>query len=147
MDFHCDAVRMSAMALRDGEPSSLSGAQIQAHLAGCAPCRQELEGLGKAMAWFEGCVRRDSAEDLWPEIARQLDVSARKERRVSEVHLFIVLSTLLIVLKVLHLTVGFDSAFTPRVLSLLAVALVFLLRKEFPLRIHPDLTLKGEPAS
>jgi len=80
MDFHCDAVRMSAMALRDGEPSSLSGAQIQAHLAGCAPCRQELEGLGKAMAWFEGCVRRDSAEDLWPEIARQLDVSARKER-------------------------------------------------------------------
>ncbi|MBI4248021.1 MAG: zf-HC2 domain-containing protein, partial [Elusimicrobia bacterium] len=49
----CEKIKESLPAFQDGEPAAIPAAEIEAHLAGCAPCRAEAEALEQAWTLFK----------------------------------------------------------------------------------------------
>ena len=67
----CEAVRIAAMALVDGETSSLTDEQIRQHAQTCTACRNELSC--KTHELFPTGLGRPRLEvDLWPTIEGRL---------------------------------------------------------------------------
>ena len=49
----CKEIKESLPAFQDGEPAAIPAAEIEAHLAGCGPCRAEAEALQQAWTLFK----------------------------------------------------------------------------------------------
>ena len=73
----CEREREAIGALVDGELATAEHAALEAHLAGCAGCRQELEELNRLAAAFRSLPAVEPAPDFearfWARIAREAD--------------------------------------------------------------------------
>ncbi len=61
----------------DGELDSAERVVLEAHLAGCAPCRELVADLARIRAAAHALGERAPARDLWPELAATLTSRAR----------------------------------------------------------------------
>jgi predicted anti-sigma-YlaC factor YlaD len=72
MNETCKAVRIAAMARDDGEPSPLPVTDIEAHVQGCAACREAI-GAGRVLhGRLASAHRRMPAVSLWPAIEQRV---------------------------------------------------------------------------
>jgi anti-sigma factor RsiW len=87
----CEREREAIGALVDGELAPDERAALEAHLAGCAGCRQEFEELSRLAAAFASLPAVEPAPDFearfWARIAREADApegfAARLRRLLS----------------------------------------------------------------
>lgn len=140
----CEQVRMAAMAAADGCRSDLSPDRIDAHLAGCAECRQEVGRLETLAALLGGQKRRAQAGDIWPSVAAQLllvepDRAAAFTRRA-----FIFLGLSLLGYKLVEMVSDHDFGLYIKIVPVLLVIAVFVYLKENPFKINAELRLEGE---
>ena len=68
----CETIRMSAMALRDGEKAELSEEEIKAHGRECAVCREVIEEDRVISDGFEGIRWVEMGEGVWEGVERRL---------------------------------------------------------------------------
>lgn len=68
----CEQIRISAMAISDGEEGPISSAQIDEHVRECAACREEVESLCDASPLPPTIRRAKSTESIWPSLESRL---------------------------------------------------------------------------
>jgi predicted anti-sigma-YlaC factor YlaD len=143
-ELNCENVRMSAMAIADGEQPPLAASEVALHVNECAACRLEVEQLGVTARLLDAQERRSHGEDLWPLIEPRLAVAASGKRAKREWVFLLMLALVVPAYKILALVP--DREFSPAVkLVPLAVALVvFALIRENPFRIKTNLQFEGE---
>ena len=64
----CEQVQLSAMAHLDGEPADLTSAEIDAHLAGCAECRDAVAALRSVVVRLDRLEYESLDVDVWPDV-------------------------------------------------------------------------------
>jgi hypothetical protein len=64
----CDEFQMAAMAVLDGEVTTVAGEEIHAHVAGCEVCGAALAGLTSLNAAMARVRFDEPGVDLWPAI-------------------------------------------------------------------------------
>lgn len=78
-DIQCETVRPRLMAAMDGETGEASSAD-RAHLAGCASCRQWLDGLGHLDGRLQRLAYPDPRIDLWTSLQPRIhDLDAKTD--------------------------------------------------------------------
>src|SRR5687767_3181562 len=70
-DRECEAIRVSAMALADGESLGMDSRQVAEHLDTCAPCHDAVSQDGRPL-FPKTAGRARHAADFWPAILDQL---------------------------------------------------------------------------
>jgi len=140
----CEAVRVSAMAVADGEAAPLSEARVQAHLQDCAACRLELARQAEAVGLLKSQKRHLPAEDLWPEIERGLVRSAAGPRQGAGRGLLLLLGLALVACKIAALCAGIGFNWAAAMFPLVLSAAVFRWLRENPFQISSAPRLEGE---
>jgi predicted anti-sigma-YlaC factor YlaD len=116
----CEQVQMAAMAHRDGERANLTAADVEAHLASCADCRDAVAALATLQAPLNEFDYESLDVDEWPALHRALASTAqpRSERR-----LVLALAAALALWRLAQLSIDLPA---PVVNSVVPLALVVL---------------------
>jgi hypothetical protein len=133
---NCEDVLIAQMAASDGEDPGFASEQITAHIAGCANCQSELAQLRALDQVLAGHTLSESRVDLWPAIENRIPGRARA---VADWRPFAVIGALLVAHKLLELGPEYDLGWAFKLVPLIIVPLLFLLIKENPFRINPEL--------
>ena len=141
---YCEKVRISAMAILDGEVPLLSENQVNEHLASCADCCRELEQQKQAARLLDGQSRRVFAEDLWPRMAVAIEKLTAKPKHLRELHFFVMLSLFLLGYKIVEVLPGISIGVLFKLLPLGVVFVFFGLLKQNPIEISQSLRLEGD---
>jgi predicted anti-sigma-YlaC factor YlaD len=131
----CEDVRLAAMALGDGEAASLPREVIDAHVAECAACREEVERLAAHTRLWRSYSRQSYAADLWPAIETRL---GRWRPQLA------ILVALLVAFRVLEIVPARTSGLWFPVLALISAAVVFVVLQQNPFTINTELRLDEE---
>jgi anti-sigma factor RsiW len=123
MDEICETVRLSAMAIGDGEVPPLPAGEVRAHLCGCEACRQEVMRMDEARDILVPVRRRTLEADLWPGIEGRL----RSRRGV-----FIPFLLLLVGYRILEVLPDLDLGVALKIFPLLLAVSLFALIRENP---------------
>jgi predicted anti-sigma-YlaC factor YlaD len=140
----CDSVCEAAMAVFDGEPSELSLAAIENHLAICPTCGQEIEELKSLAIRLSQQERREQTKDLWPVISRELDQREYGAGRSPGWRTFVLLTVLLPAYRLVEIVPRVEIGTAFKLIPVLLVIGVFCYLRENPFKINPLLTLEGE---
>ena len=131
------------MALNDGEEPLLPADQVEAHLANCSGCRQEVEQLSSLAKVLDGQMRREQSTDLWPTIKERLG-SPEPVAPAQKGTVFLVLGMLLVVYKLVEMIPERDLGLLFKLVPLLFLIAVFGYVRENPFKINLELTLEGD---
>ena len=140
----CEAVRLSAMALRDDETPSLSRDRIEEHIRACPACRQALEAQDAAFQLLAGQSRRPLTETVWPAVARHLAKSSADAPTKPAWRSLLLLGSLLLAYKVLGMLPGVTLPWAAKLIPLVLAAATFWWLRENPFRIHSRLVAEGD---
>jgi hypothetical protein len=140
----CDNVRLSAMAIADGEEPPLSSAEVEIHLAHCRTCAAEATQLAETSRLLSTPERRPRNEDLWPLIKRRLDDTGVLQERRSMRLPFLVMGIFLLGYKLTELIPDRHFGFWFKLIPVIAVMLIFVYLRQNPFRINPELRLEVE---
>ena len=140
---YCEQVRISVMAISDGEEPLLPANEVNEHIRSCADCQRALEQQKQAVGLLASQTRRVFAEDLWPKVAVSIEASAKLERR-TEMLLFALLSIFLLAYKVIEVLPGIAVGVAIKLAPLAVVFVFFCLLKQNPLVINQNLRLEGD---
>ena len=132
--FTCEDVLMAQMAAMDGEESGFSNELVATHIAGCANCQAELEQLKALDHMLAGHTLSERRVDLWPAIENRIP-----NRAIVGWQPFAAIGALLVAYKLLELLPAHDLGLAFKLVPLIIVPLLFLLIKENPFRINPEL--------
>lgn len=132
---NCDDVLMAAMALADGEEEpGLSGAQVEAHLAGCETCRLEMAQFSQTVHLLETHERRAYDADLWPAIEQRISKKAMPRALV-----FWALGALLIAYKLVEMLPEDAPGYAVRIVPVIVIVSAFIFIRENPFKIKTEL--------
>jgi hypothetical protein len=134
---------MAAMALADGYQAELSSAQIEAHLAACAGCRQELSQLHTLANLLAGQKRRRRSEHIWTGIEGRLPDDALAQSASQTWHPFMLLGLLLLGYKLVEMIPDRDFGLLFKLVPILFIVAAFCYLKENPFKINAELKLEG----
>ena len=141
---YCERIRISAMALRDGESAPLSEQEISKHLESCANCRLEIDQQKQAIELLDGRSRRVFAHDVWPEIAAAMEgTNGRFEQPASAIP-FVILCLFLLIHKTIEVLPSVTAGVTIKLIPVVVLVLFFGLIKQNPFEINPNLRLQGD---
>ena len=144
-DFDCEKVRLAAMAIGDGEESSLGALDIETHLSKCVECRAEIESLGIVTELFSGLKRIRVQTDVWPVVSEGLEsatVSSSFKWR-----LLLLFGIPLFGYKGLVLIFQTGPTLWLKLVPIIFVVLIFLYLRVNPFKINSELSLGGELSS
>ena len=141
---YCEKVRISAMAISDGEQPLLSELQIKEHIESCADCRLELEQQKYAMELLSGQERRPYDIDVWSGIETVIEQSAVRTKPRMQLWLFAALGLVLFACKIIEVLPVFAPGVIFKLMSLVIVFVFFILLGQNPFIINQNLTLKGD---
>ena len=131
----CEAVILDAMALLDGEPPTLSAADVEAHLSICERCASELEQLRSATVALARVRRAPVVADLWPTVSsRSSGLSTR--RWAVAVAVFVSL----ILWRAFEQAAVDPLALWSRLVAIALATLLFVFLRANPFRVEPRLT-------
>ena len=134
---------MAAMAIADGYQSEWSSAQIEAHLAVCADCRQEVGEMRGLTSLLDAQVRRTETEDVWRVVEGQLS-NTRTSPRAHDLRPLLLCGVLLIGYRIVEMVPDRDFGFLFKLLPVLLVIAAFSYLRENPFKINTELRLEGE---
>jgi predicted anti-sigma-YlaC factor YlaD len=140
---YCEKVRISAMAISDGEQPLLSELQIKEHIESCADCRLELEQQKYATELLDGQKRRSYDVEVWSGIETVIEKSAIRPKHRLQLWLFAALGLILFAYKIIEVLPVFTPGVIFKLMSLVIVFVFFVLLGQNPFIINQNLTLKG----
>jgi predicted anti-sigma-YlaC factor YlaD len=140
---HCEKIRISTMAILDGEKPLLLADEVDEHTRSCAHCRRELEQQKQTAALLHGQTRRVFAEDLWPTVAASIEPLS-KPNHPRELPLFVMLGLFLLAYKIIGVLPGFHASVLTKLVPLVIVFVFFSLLKQNPLTINQNLRPEGD---
>ena len=140
----CETVRLSALAIHDGEPHALAQDQIEEHIQVCPHCRLSIAGQGEVVRLLHGRKRRSWIADVWPGVAQRMgDGSVGPSAEVPWCPL-LVMGTLLLAYKILEVAPGIELPWIVKLFPPVLVLAVFSWLRENPFRISTRLVIKGD---
>jgi predicted anti-sigma-YlaC factor YlaD len=134
----CDEALLAAMAIADGETPPVPAAAVEAHLAVCPSCREQVEELAATSRLLDAHRRAPVSGDLWPDLERRI---ARP--RAAGLAPFLALAAVLAGSRLL-LAAAEVPATAVKLLVVAAVVLTFVYVRENPFKIDPELRLGTE---
>jgi hypothetical protein len=140
----CDSVCMAAMAIADGYRSELSPDQVEAHLAVCSECRQELGQLQTLTSLLNSQERRPRTENLWERIERRLPDHAPAQSPSRPWLPFVLLGALLLGYRIVEMIPDRDFGLLFKLVPILFVITAFSYLRENPFKVDAELRLEGE---
>jgi len=138
----CKDAILSAMAEFDGEAPLLSSEQVNAHLAVCGNCRQEIEQLQTTLELLQMQTRRGQTADLWHLIEKRIESPQSKPARQISWKAFALLAAFLVAYKLLEMLPAEEFGFLFKLVPLIFVIALFGFLKENPFKINTRLTLE-----
>ena len=132
----CEDVLTAQMAMADGEEPGLSKELLDAHVAGCANCRHELEQLQALDQVLAVHTLSEARVDLWPAIENSIS------KRVRAWQSYALIGLLLVIYKLLEMLPARDPGMAINLVPLVIVVLLFVLNKENPFKIKTELVLE-----
>jgi anti-sigma factor RsiW len=131
----CEAVILDAMALLDGEPPTLSAAEVEEHISICERCASEIEQLRSATVALARVHRAPVVADLWPMVSSRLTgVSAG--RWAVTIAVFISL----ILWRAFEQAAVDPLALWSRLVAIALATMLFVFLRANPFRVEPRLT-------
>jgi anti-sigma factor RsiW len=131
----CDVVRISAMAMADGESPEMTPETIEAHLAECPECRAELESLVATAEVFAAYRRRAHRVEIWGAIEPRLVGPTVSTARARDLRLPMILAVLLACYKLVEQLAERPPVAGIVLLPLAVAVLLFVLLKQNPFTI------------
>jgi predicted anti-sigma-YlaC factor YlaD len=151
---YCEKIRISKMAILDGEEPLLSAKQVNEHLESCSECRLMLEQQKQAAELLDGQTRRVFDEDVWSAVAisikklvsveRRAVAGLAKPKRLQHTHLFIMLGLFLIAYKIIEVLPGLNISVAIKLVPLAVAFVFFNLIKQNPFVINQNLRYEGD---
>jgi anti-sigma factor RsiW len=132
------------MVIADGYQPELSSKQVEAHLASCSACRQEVGELRALSGLLDRQKRRQRTEEVWKQIAPSLPKVTLAQRNSPAWPPFLFLGVLLLGYRLLELIPDRDFSFLFKLVPLLFAVAVFSYLRENPFKINCELKLEGE---
>jgi len=140
-EIECKDAIISAMSEFDGEAPLLSSEQVNAHLAVCENCRQEIDQLRTTVGLLQMQARREHPADLWRLIEKRIE-SPQKVAPQTNWKMFALLGTLLVAYKLVEMLAPQEFGFLFKLVPLIFVIALFGFLKENPFKINTRLTLE-----
>ncbi|MHC4790338.1 MAG: zf-HC2 domain-containing protein [Planctomycetota bacterium] len=141
---YCEKVRISAMAILDGEVPQLSSEELNEHIQSCAHCRHELEQQKVVIGLLSEQSRRLFSDDIWSRIAAGIAQSRAKQKVGKELLPLAVLGLILLIYKIIEVLPGFTPGLFVKLMPLVPVFVFFCLLKQNPFKINQNLRLEGD---
>ena len=141
---YCEKVRISIMAISDGERPLLSELQIKEHIESCEDCRFELEQQKYAIELLDGQIRRPYNINVWSGIKTVIGQSAIRPKHSLQLWLFAALGLILFAYKIIEVLPVFTPGVIFKLMSLVIVFVFFVLLGQNPFAINQNLILKGD---
>jgi predicted anti-sigma-YlaC factor YlaD len=141
---YCEKIRISAMAISDGERPLLSELQIKEHIESCEDCRLELEQLKIATELLDGKRRRPYDVNVWSGIETVIEQSSIRPKHRLQLWLFTALGLILFAYKIIDVLPVFKPGVIFKLMSLVIVFVFFVLLGQNPFAINQNLILKGD---
>jgi predicted anti-sigma-YlaC factor YlaD len=138
MSTDCEPIGLLITASLDDELTDSEWSQLEHHLAGCAPCREELRRQEAAVLQLEGLDPAVTERDLWPQVDAALAASPARQPRSPSLALFLLLAAALFVTKGLDLALFNSAGIGLRIGLLAAVAIGFALSRINPFRLASE---------
>ena len=142
-EINCESVSIAAMALADGEESTLRAEEIETHLARCDRCRLELEQLQSLNDFLSSQQRVKEQVELWPVVNERIETTAGTERALPW-RLLLLFVIPLFGYKFLLLLLNAAPSLWMKLVPIALVITVFAYLKTNPFKINCELSLKGE---
>lgn len=142
-EIDCENVRVAAMAISDGEESSLKKEEIESHLLNCAACREETEQLRATSQLLSSQQRVKPEVNLWPTISERIhsNVAATQPFRWRVLLLF---GLPLFGYKFFLLLVQAAPSLWSKLVPVILMIAIFTYLKTNPFKINSELKLEGE---
>ena len=137
----CESFGMAAMAIADGEQSSVNAREIESHLLSCEACREEIEQLRSTDELLSSQKRLRTEEDLWPLISERIPV-AKKTAAPFRWRVLLLFGIPLFGYKFLMLVLQPAPNVWAKLVPVILMAAVFSYLKTNPFKINRELTLK-----
>jgi predicted anti-sigma-YlaC factor YlaD len=141
---YCEKIRISAMAILDGEVPQLPEKDINKHLESCADCRLELEQQKQAAGLLDGQNRRVFTEDISPRVAAAVEAAEAGPKQPANVPAFVIFCLFLIAYKIIEVLPAVTPGVVIKMMPLLVILLFFSLLKQNPFTINQNLRLEGD---
>jgi len=148
---YCQKIRISAMAILDGEEPQLSAEKINEHLQSCADCRHELERqkqivnlLGKQKRREFQLPNSNYRIPITEISAGRLTAENRKSKIENSSLPFVALGLILFTYKIIEVLPGVTAGLAIKSIPLVVIIVFFSLLKQNPFKINQNLTLEGD---
>jgi predicted anti-sigma-YlaC factor YlaD len=139
-ELNCESICMAVMAMADGYQAEVSAEQIDAHLADCAGCRQELGQFHTLATLLAGQKRSQQNAHIWAGIARRLPDSPHSSSQTWVP--FVLLGVLLLGYKLVELIPDLDFGLLFKLVPVVLIVAAFGYLKENPFKINAELRLE-----
>lgn len=141
---YCEKVRLSAMAISDGEQPLVPESEINEHLASCPDCRTAIELLRSTAKLLEDKRRKSYAANIAYEVEAIINTAKMSSKYSEYSGYFIALGFVLFILKIIDISPALTAAGFVRFLSIPVIIVFFILIKQNPFAISPNIQTKGD---
>ena len=141
---YCEKIRISAMAISDGDQPLLPETEIAEHIGSCAECRSVIEQLHNADLLLQTHKRRDYDVNVLDALEPVLNNTRTKQAHQKYLCHFIVFGLVLFALKIIEVAPVLTAGIIVKFLSLLAVVAFFIFLKQNPFTINQNFISKGD---
>lgn len=139
----CETVRIAAMAIADGEDSTLRQGEIEMHLVNCESCRVEIAQLQSLNDFLNLHQRLQPQVEVWPIVKERIEAKAGTPMTL-QWRLLLLFVVPLFGHKLLLLMLQAPPRLWTKLVPILLVIAVFVYLKTNPFKINSELSLKGE---
>ena len=135
----CEIICMELMAMGDGQPPSMPPAILEAHLASCEGCREELAELERLNGLLDSQRRRIGSDDLWPLIERRLKPESGRAGERTALYSFLLLGASLALYKLFELVPDRRVEVVFKLIPVIIAVSLFAYLKENPFKVNAQL--------
>lgn len=135
----CQTICMELMALSDGQPPSMSPAILEAHLASCAGCREELAEMERLNGLLNSQRRNTRSDDLWPLIEPRLKPERSRAGERTVLYSFLLLGASLALYKLFELVPDRRMDLVFKLVPVVIAISLFAYLKENPFKVNAQL--------
>ena len=136
---YCEKIRISAMAISDGEQPLLSENEIAVHIEYCNECRIAIEQLNSVEKLLEGKKRKSSDINIVHDVETVLNADTMSPEYSEYSGRFIIFITALLILKIIGVSPVETGWIIAKFLTILVVIVFFVLIKKNPFVINENL--------
>ena len=140
-DMNCENILIQKWALIDGEKAELSDEQINAHLADCENCREQIGQMENTTALLKRQKRREQDADLWSAIEKQINAESEAVSPFKW-QPFVLAGVFLVIYKLLEVIPEQGPGWALRIVPFILIAVLFGFLKENPFKINSELILE-----